>query len=303
MKIFYDSTYDLEGYDTTRKAKWIYDSLCQNPIRNVEVISPPLLDETLLKRVHCQRYINTVRSGSPIRLAESQGLRWSPDLWRSVTASTMGVVAAAQQSLNDGVSGSLSSGLHHAQYARGAGYCTFNGLVVAAEHLHQEGVEHILILDLDAHFGGGTNSLLVKRGYIHHVDVSVSRFDRYPVCPCQAGTNPRPFRTALLITNSDEYLRSIEICLEKIEELNIKFGACLYNAGVDPHENCMVGGIDGITTDTLHCRDQMVFEWCKRRGVPISFALAGGYIGTQLSVETLVGLHRGTIEAAARTIR
>jgi hypothetical protein len=43
----------------------------------------------------------------------------------------------------------------------------------------------------------------------------------------------------------------------------------------------------------------MVFEWALIRRIPVTFVLAGGYVGKNLSQEELVLLHRFTIEASA----
>jgi len=50
--------------------------------------------------------------------------------------------------------GSLSSGLHHARRTHGAGFCTFNGLALAALtalEVLTAGAQRVLILNLDAH--------------------------------------------------------------------------------------------------------------------------------------------------------
>jgi acetoin utilization deacetylase AcuC-like enzyme len=53
-----------------------------------------------------------------------------------------------------------------------------------------------------------------------------------------------------------------------------------------------------VTAAVLAARDQMVFDWARRRQTPVAFVLAGGYVGAGLSQATLVGLHRQTIAAA-----
>ena len=73
----------------------------------------------------------------------------------------------------------------------------------------------------------------------------------------------------------------------------------IYNAGVDPHENCSTGGAGGITTETLKARESMVFSWAAKHGVPVAFVFAGGYISASLNEAQLVELHRNTIAAAA----
>ena len=52
-------------------------------------------------------------------------------------------------------------------------------------------------------------------------------------------------------------------------------GLVVYNAGMDPHEGA--GGPRGITADTMAAREQMLFAWTASIGVPVAFALAGGY--------------------------
>lgn len=47
-------------------------------------------------------------------------------------------------------------------------------------------------------------------------------------------------------------------------------------------------------------RERLVFDWCRRRGIPIAFVLAGGYLGPGLDESGLVALHRLTLSAAVR---
>lgn len=182
MKIYYSPDYvrAAYGFDTTRKAAWIADSLTGRPIDGVELLTPPPLTSDDLERVHTRDYIEAVQTGEPRYVAESQGFDWDPALWPMVLASGGGVLAAARSALDDGVAGSLSSGLHHAKAERGDGFCTFNGLVIAAKTLLDEGVvRSVLILDLDAHCGGGTAQLIDRDPRIWHEDVSVDSFDHY----------------------------------------------------------------------------------------------------------------------------
>ena len=77
------------------------------------------------------------------------------------------------------------------------------------------------------------------------------------------------------------------------------FDLVIYNAGVDPHEDCWIGGLDGISHATLQARDRIVFNWCKTNNFPVAFCLAGGYTNKILSEKRLVQLHRSTIKAAS----
>ena len=137
MRVFYSPDYVGAGFafDTTRKAQWIAESLDASPIPGIELVEPEPLERWQIEEVHDPEYVEAVETGNPRSLAESQGFAWDPDLWTMVCASNGGAVAAALAALEDGVAGSLSSGLHHAKYDRGEGYCTFNGLVLAAHAL------------------------------------------------------------------------------------------------------------------------------------------------------------------------
>lgn len=293
MKLFYSPEYVSSGYkfETTRKARWIADSLQRDPIGGIEILSPEALTEAQLCAVHNPAYVTAVRTGEPRALAESQDFPWDPSLWSMACASNGGAVAAALAALTDGVAGSLSSGLHHARRDRGAGFCTFNGLVLAVNAARDAGAGTILILDLDAHCGGGTHSLVAGDPQVWQLDVAVSPFDRY---------EPTVRTTLDLVRDSAKYLPVIEERLRRLEAEGPRFDLCLYNAGMDPFEGCSIGGLHWITRDVLESRERLVFDWCRRRQIPVAFVLAGGYLGPGLDEPGLVALHRLTLSAAMR---
>ncbi|MBN1319569.1 MAG: hypothetical protein JXA87_01905 [Thermoleophilia bacterium] len=298
MKVFYSPDYVGASYafETTRKAKWVADSLAASPIPGVELVEPPALTWEQVVQVHDPEYVRAVQTGSPRRLAESQGFEWDPGLWPMVLSSNGGAVAACLDALQNGVSGSLSSGLHHARRGGGAGFCTFNGLVIAAREALAAGATSVLILDLDAHCGGGTASLIAADPRIWQVDVAVNAFDYYR--PAVEANDDRRIR--LRVTQSaGKYLTDIERGLQEVEGLVPRFDLCLYNAGMDPVEGCPTGGFPGITRGILAEREQLAFDWCRGHAEAVAFVLAGGYIGWDLTVEGLVDLHRLTLSVAA----
>jgi len=146
------------------------------------LLEPAPLTRVQLTQAHDASYIRAVETGVPRALAESQGFPWDVELWPMVLSSNGGAVAAALAALEHGVAGSLSSGLHHARRERGAGFCTFNGLVIAAREALTAGARSVLILDLDAHCGGGTRSMIQDDPRIWQVDVPDRR---------HAGHHPR----------------------------------------------------------------------------------------------------------------
>ncbi len=293
VRVFYRAEYVVAGYgfDTTRKAKWLADSLIAAPIPGLALVAPAFLTREPLLAVHAPDYVQAIETGQPRSLAESQGFYWDSGLWPMQLASTGGAVAAALAALEDGVAGSLSSGFHHAAYGYGDGFCTFNGLVIAAHAALSAGARSVLILDLDAHCGGGTASLIVNEPRIRQIDVAVDRHDHYPETD-QA--------RLVMVKDSAEYLPTIHGLLDELNRHGDAFDLCLYNAGMDPCARCALGGLAGITDAILAERERLVFAWCQGRGLPIAFVLAGGYIGRRLDQRGLVDLHRLTLSAAAR---
>ncbi|WP_295401383.1 hypothetical protein [uncultured Thiocystis sp.] len=291
VPVFYRAEFVVSGYrfDTTRKAQWIADSLIETPIPALELVEPALLTREPLLAVHAPDDVQAIETGEPRSLAESQGFRWDAGLWPMLLASHGGAVAAARAALDVGVAGSLSSGFHHAAYGYGDGFCTFNGLVIAAHAALAAGARSVLILDLDAHCGGGTASLIVSEPQIRQLDVAVDRHDRYPET-AQA--------RLVMVKHSADYLPTIQRLLDALN--GDAFDLCLYNAGMDPFQHCAIGGLAGIAESMLAERERLVFDWCQGRGLPIAFVLAGGYIGQRLDRRGLVDLHRLTLSAAAR---
>ncbi len=293
MKLFYSPAYvaAADDFDTTRKARWVADRLSANPPAGVELCEPEPLSEAQLFTIHAARYVDAVRTGAPRNLAESQDLDWDEHIWTMACAQNGGVLAAMRAARVDGVSGTLSSGLHHAKRERGDGFCTFNGLALAALAALDEGARYVLILDLDAHCGGGTHALLAHEPRIWHADVATAYYDYY---------HALGQHTLDVVDRGADDLPAIRQRLTELERRAPRFDLCLYNAGVDPCEDCTVGGMAGITPGVLAARESLVFDWLRERQVPVAFMLAGGYTGLRLDGAGLVDLHCLTIAAASQ---
>lgn len=173
----------------------------------------------------------------------------------------------------DEVAVSPTSGFHHARYATGGGFCTFNGLVIAAMAMWREGlVDSVGILDCDYHYGDGTEDIIQRLGlssWMHH----------WP-----AGTKAL-FKTAMKHVD----LRSVDLLI--------------YQAGADMHVDDPLGG--DMTSDQLRRRDEQVFK--ARGSLPMVWNLAGGYrTSASGGIEPVLATHRNTllacIEAACITL-
>ena len=175
------------------------------------------------------------------------------------------------------VAGSLSSGLHHARADRGNGFCTFNGLAVASQAAFGLGAERVLVLDLDAHCGGGTRSMTDPESVVQ-IDVSTIPYDRW-----QPGGYD-----SLVMADANDYLDRVTEALALADQAGT-FDLVLYNAGMDPSDS-------GVSADQLCQREQMVAEWASVRDHRLVYALAGGYTD-RLTMDELVDLHKLTVDA------
>lgn len=199
------------------------------------------------------------------------------DVAASLPYTTGAMMAAAEEAvLNGGVACAPVSGFHHAHYDASSGFCTFNGLVVTARHLQIQGYAHrIGILDLDQHYGDGTDEILQRLSLkkIRHVT---------------PGMETRQAREAA------RFLRELPALVRSFESCQV----LLYQAGADPHVNDPLGG--WMTTEQLAERDRIVFETAKSLGLPVAWNLAGGYQRDESGgIGPVLAIHRATMQACA----
>ena len=286
MKVFYNEAYTAaaHAFDTTRKSGEIATAMDEGCAPGCEVVDPVDfvdLAEELIEATHAHAYVEALRTGEPYDLARSQGFSWDEGIWDMAVNSTAGVLAAVDEALaTGGSSGSLSSGLHHARRAGGEGYCTVNGLAMAATRATELVSGTVVILDLDAHCGGGTNELIGGDGRILHLDLSTSSFDSY-------SPDGDDELTVLHGPSDVEYLEHVHGYLGRIPD---DTGLVIYNAGMDPHP--------GVSAEGLAQRERLVAAWCARNSVPVAFVLAGGYTWG-ITMDELVDLHLHTVRAFA----
>ena len=111
--------------------------------------------------------------------------------------------------------------------------------------------------------------------------------------------DPAGGQTLQVVSRADDYLPTIAAALAA---MSAPCDLVIYNAGMDRHEHSAIGGLRGVTRETLAERERLVFAWARGRGIPVAFVLAGGYASPRLSREALAGLRRLTVAAAANAV-
>jgi len=265
----------------------------------VRVHAPaPATAEDLL-RVHLPAYVDAVRTGEPRDLAESQKFPWSEALWPSVLLTNGGALAAAARALEVGVAAALASGFHHAHADHGEGFCTFNGLVVAAEALRAAGkLRTAAVLDLDLHYGNGTASLCESRPWLFNCSIYGNDYSQNiayrDVETLRHQDGPNHVSFALPNRSGRNALLG---ALESATAAILAHGRpdlVLYQAGADPYREDPYSPL-ALDLPDLQARDHHVFAWAKRERLPIAWVLAGGYTK---EISKVVAVHVGTFQAA-----
>ncbi len=325
MKVFYSDHFDLKLPAGHRfpgtKYGMLRRKLLEEQILREESLAPsPEASAAEIAAAHDPAYVEAIRSGTVSASAMRRiGFPWSEHIWRRSSATMGGALAAARAALDDGVSGQLAGGTHHAHHDFGAGYCVFNDFAIVAMTFLQkpgrnspltpakagvhmpaamdpgfrrdERVRKIAIIDLDVHQGDGNAAILGARE-----DVFV--FSMH-------GAKNFPFRKEKSTLDvelpdgveDDDYLRALTEHLPAVWAFRPDL--VLYQAGVDPLKEDRLGRM-ALTHQGLTERDRMVLGGAASRGIPVSIAIGGGYAQP---IEASVEAYANTWRAARDSFR
>jgi acetoin utilization deacetylase AcuC-like enzyme len=133
---------------------------------------------------------------------------------------------------------------HHASADSSWGFCYFNNMAIALEHLRRTGrIKTAYVLDFDLHYGDGTVSILRPKGYV-------------------AIHNPEAeHRTVYLKAVADQ------LATAHMDIIGV-------SAGFDNH---MLDWGQLLSTEDYQSLGRMVWETCRRLGVGCFALLEGGY--------------------------
>lgn len=262
----------------------------------VTLFEAPAASDAQLAFAHDPAYIDRVTRG---QLCQGElraiGFPWSEAMVERSRRSVGATIAACRYAMTEGVGVSLAGGTHHAQYARGAGYCVFNDAAIAARQLqadacHDRGQLRVAIIDLDVHQGDGT--ALILAGDPSVFTLSLHGASNFPF---------RKQRSCLDIslpdgTRDDDYLEQLDLALADLER---RFASefVLFISGADPHEHDRLGRLK-LTREGIARRDRCVYAFAERLGVPIAITMAGGY---GRDVDTTVDIHWRTVRGALQS--
>ncbi len=244
-------------------------ALDEGIVRVGQVLPAPEIPFADAARVHPQSYLETLDHPDvlsrilavPAPLVPVDGVM---EFWRRGCGA---VLAGARRSMKTREpSICTAGGFHHAEPAKGGGFCALNDVAIAVAALRHEGLQgRVLVLDFDAHPPDGTVVCLVDdpATWIHSVSVTsdwaVPAGDRILDARVPTGA-----RDAAYLHAVDRVLAATPRAVQLV----------LYLAGTDPLDHDPLGSLM-VTERGLRQRDERVFH--RFRGVPIVAMPAGGY--------------------------
>ena len=255
MKVFYrpEQNSSPASYSpSAAKPKAVVEQWLQRwPDLEVESFDPIKVED--LYQVHSPEYVDSVFA---LTTANGFGTR-DQDVNQSLLYTNGSFLAATGFALNTGKGAvSPTSGFHHAGYDKGGGFCTFNGLALAAKYVAD--LDKVAaILDCDQHYGDGTDDILrlVSIPKVKHV--TMGEFFHQP-------SDASSYLGHLINLHDSNWLKGVDVLL--------------YQAGADCHVDDPLGGI--LTTEQMRDRDRLIFSMAASARVPVVWNLAGGYSRT-----------------------
>ena len=239
------------------------------------VYEPLPVSTKQLEYAHEHEYVSDVLA---CRTSNGFGNR-SAAIARSLPYTSGAMLSAAREAIANGrVAAAPCSGFHHAGFSHGGGFCTFNGLMVTAMTLINEGVvSRVGIIDFDQHWGDGTHNIIKQLG----VTKQVRHYHPY-----------MDFRGNY---DAPRFLRELPSIIEQFADCDV----VLYQAGADPHIDDPLGG--WLTTRELQRRDYLTFRKLAELGIPVAWNLAGGYQrDARDSIRPVLEIHENTMNECAR---
>lgn len=241
--------------------------------------------------VHDAGYVQGFLSGSLDRkVIQRIGFPWSEAMVMRSLGSVGSTLGAVEAALEDGISGSLAGGTHHAYRDFGSGYCVFNDLAVAARRLLDRGaVRRVLVFDVDVHQGDGTASIFEDDERVFTCSMHGEK--NFPLRKTTSDLDV-PLADG---TGDEEYLAHLDRALDESME-RARPDIVLYQGGVDVLGDDHLGRL-ALTAAGVLERDRRAIGRFRSEGLPVALTLGGGYgqpIGA--SVDAYVGTYRAALE-------
>ncbi|MFO1464791.1 MAG: histone deacetylase [bacterium] len=262
----------MHGIVHDRGRKLISHLLNEGVIDLQDVHPSPWVGLSVLGLFHSRDYLESLES--PQTLGRIFGLKpqevHTDELISSQRRGVGGTIMSIKSVLYGGkrVAVNLGGGYHHAETAKGSGFCVYNDIAVAIAKIRKDGFQgRIAVVDLDFHFGNG----------------NTAAFERDPSVLVYSLNGPqwspmRKKKTEIMLpeeTTDQQYLKKLKETLPKALR-DFQPELMIYVAGHDVLRDDPLGGFE-MTIPGVFERDKFVLDWARENDVPLVITLAGGY--------------------------
>lgn len=235
--------------------------------------------------IHAPSYIEEVAAtdGQDMVMLDPDTMT-CPDSYKAALLAAGGVMNAAD-AVRDGKVNNAFAFVrppgHHAEHDRAMGFCFFNNIAIATEHLIQKSdIERVAIVDFDVHHGNGTQHAFYKRGDVFFTSTHRGHF--YPGSGSEEEKGEGPGKGCTLnipLSNGaddDDYKRAFDkIIIPAVR--NFQPQIILSSAGFDAHRRDPLGGMR-MTTDGYRWIGRTLCDLAKDLcDGKIIYVLEGGY--------------------------
>ncbi|MHC5112486.1 MAG: histone deacetylase family protein [Planctomycetota bacterium] len=268
-----------------------------------ETLEPVPVSIDVVGRLHDSAYLDRLRmacgSGAPyIDVMDSSICTESMDIALLASGSALAAVDHVMSGAANNAFCAIRPPGHHAEKSLSMGFCLFNNIALAADHLmEQHGISRVLVVDFDVHHGNGTQHIFEEDSRVMFISLHGHPRFVYPGTGYaeERGKGDGEGTTVnvpmLPGSKDDDYRRAFdEAVLPPIDDFRPEF--VLVSAGFDAHERDPLAPLDlstscfGWMTDALL---QAARRHCDGRLVSL---LEGGYDLQALSESVVLHVSR-----------
>lgn len=261
----------------------------------------PLAEIDQIARVHGRDFVTALLEAVP-----DEGLVWlDPDTAMSPESGdaalrASGAVVAAIDAVMAGDAKSAFCAVrppgHHAEPARGMGFCLLNNVAIGAQHArHAHGIDRVAIVDFDVHHGNGTQA-----AFWNDPSVLFASSHEYPLYPGTGAENETGVGNIFNVplggmSGSAEFRKGMErSVLPALEDF--RPGLVIVSAGFDAHARDPLASLRFTEEDYRWITEKLVDIAGEYSDGRIVSSLEGGYDLEALEVS--VSAHVGALMRA-----
>lgn len=263
--------------------------LYQGVVEQHNFFNPDRIDEAFITLTHNSLYWERLKklNLSPQEIRRI-GFVLSERLINREKCIAQGTIQACDFALTNGLAFNVAGGTHHAGSDWGEGFCLLNDQAIGAHYLlQQKKAKKILIIDLDVHQGNGTAEIFNEKAEVFTFSMHAERN-----FPFRKESSDLDIGLADGV-GDEEYLEVLEKSLKGLIN-QVKPDFIFYLAGVDVLATDKLGRLS-LTQRGCLLRDELVFSYCKRFGLPVQVSMGGGY---SPNIKNIVDAHCNTFKVA-----